>query len=65
MYYIAYLGHQIAIDREFGEIEQGDLSDEEYATKLEDMDLVYFYFIGSDFIAIAMMNLILDINHVQ
>lgn len=53
------------MDFEFGEVNQGDESDEDYQKRKVDLYHVLYFFMGSDLMAVTLGYVLVDINILQ
>ena len=62
---MAWIAHKIGMGFNYGEFEQGDLSDDEfYEINVEITQTNYFY-VGSELMEVALVSVVLDINYLQ
>lgn len=54
--------HQVSMDFEFGTVDQGEMTNEEFAAKRKVQDNMDHFFVGSDFTATTIVVVMGDIN---
>ena len=53
------------MDFEFGELEQGELSDEQYITKKVELYHTLYFFVGSDLFAAAIVLVLIEVHYLH
>ena len=62
---MAWIAHKIGMGFNYGEFEQGDLSDDKFYEYNVEITHTNYFFVGSGLTEVALLTVVLDINYLQ